>query len=54
MAENGEIVIVEVDGSVTCKKFNNQDGIIELRSLNPKYKPITKFETIRIIGKVII
>lgn len=54
VAENGEIVIAEVDGAVTCKKFYTQDGIIELRSVNPKYEPITKFETIRIIGKVII
>lgn len=54
VAENGEIIIVEVDGAVTCKKFHKQDGIIELRSINPKYKPITKFETIRIIGKVIM
>jgi repressor LexA len=54
VAENGEIVIVEVDGAVTCKKFYNLDGRIELRSINPKYKPIVEFENIRIIGKVIM
>lgn len=54
VVENGEIAIVEVNGAVTCKRFYNQDGTIELRSINPKYEPITEFETLRIIGKVII
>jgi len=54
VAENGEIVVVEIDGAVTCKKIHKEDGKIEFRSINPKYKPITKFENIRIIGKVVL
>lgn len=54
VAENGEIVIAEVDGAVTCKKFYKYGGKIELRSINPKYEPITEFENFRIIGKVIL
>jgi len=54
VVENGEIAIVELDGAVTCKKFYYQDGEIKLMSINPKYQPIKEYETIRIIGKVII
>lgn len=56
VAETGEIVIAEINGSsVTCKKFHkDEDGEIELRSINPKYDPITNFESLRIIGKVIL
>ena len=54
--ENGEIAIVEIDGTgVTCKKVIKENGCIILRSLNDKYKDrkIEK-ESVRIIGKVLI
>ncbi|MFL2118600.1 helix-turn-helix domain-containing protein [Marinilactibacillus psychrotolerans] len=54
--ENGEIAIVEIDGSgVTCKKVIKENGCIILRSLNDKYKDrkIEK-ESVRIIGKVLV
>lgn len=55
VAENGEIVIAEVNREVTCKRFyKSEDGQIELRSVNPKYEPIVKFDSLRIIGKVIL
>ncbi|TLQ07607.1 LexA family transcriptional regulator [Marinilactibacillus psychrotolerans] len=54
--ENGEIAIVEIDGTgVTCKKVIKENGSIILRSLNDKYKDrkIEK-ESVRIIGKVLV
>lgn len=54
-AENGQIVVAEVDGEVTCKKFyRDEDGGVELRSINPQYGPIVEFNSLRIIGKVIL
>ncbi|NMB32716.1 MAG: helix-turn-helix domain-containing protein [Clostridium sp.] len=56
--ENGEIAIIDINGEVTCKKVyynNGQDGegSVELRSINPIYKPLFPHEA-RIIGKVIL
>lgn len=54
--ENGEIAIVEIDGTgVTCKKVIKENGCIILRSLNDKYndRKIEK-ESVRIIGKVLV
>jgi repressor LexA len=51
--ENGEIGIIDIDGEVTCKKVYYVDGLLELRSINAKYKPIRPLQA-RIIGKVII
>lgn len=54
--ENGEIAIVEIDGTgVTCKKVIKENGSVILRSLNDKYKDrkIEK-ESVRIIGKVLV
>lgn len=53
-AANGDIVIAEVDGTTTCKQFHIENGVIELRSINSQYPPITDFSDMRIIGKVII
>lgn len=53
--ENGEVAIVELDGSeVTCKKFyfNGQDVI--LKSINNQYEDMVVNEGVRIIGKVIL
>jgi len=51
--ENGEIAIIDMDGEVTCKKVYVVDGQLELRSLNPKYKPMFPKQA-RIVGKVIL
>ena len=53
VAENSEIVVVEIDGEVTCKKYRNQGGKVSFEPINPEFKPITVFEECRIIGKVI-
>lgn len=54
--ENGEIGIISVDGSMTCKKFYDFEDHYELRSINPDYptmhiekKPSTNLQ---IRGKV--
>lgn len=54
--ENGEIGIISVDGSMTCKKFYDFEDHYELRSINPEYptmhiekKPSTNLQ---IRGKV--
>lgn len=54
VAENGEIIIVEIDGAVTCKKFYSINDQVEFRSINPSYTPITEFNEFRIIGKVLL
>lgn len=55
--ENGEIAAVEMDGTVTLKRFYRYDEYIELRAENPTYKPIiihqTDFDSIRILGKAV-
>ncbi|MDK7187966.1 helix-turn-helix domain-containing protein [Facklamia hominis] len=53
--ENGEIAIVEIDGSeVTCKKFYFDGDKITLKSINEKYEDMVFSNGVRIIGKVII
>ncbi|MBO8170196.1 MAG: helix-turn-helix domain-containing protein [Thermoanaerobacteraceae bacterium] len=53
--ENGEIAVIEIDGAVTCKKVYKHNGKLELRSINPKYKPIIlDHGNVRILGKVIL
>lgn len=55
--ENGEIAAVEMDGTVTLKRFYRYDEYIELRAENPTYKPIiihqTDFDSIRVLGKAV-
>ena len=55
--ENGEIAAVELDGTVTLKRFYRYDDYIELRAENPTYKPIiihqTDFDSIRVLGKAV-
>jgi SOS-response transcriptional repressor LexA len=53
--ENGTIGVVDIDGTVTCKKIHRYNGKVELISLNRDYDPIVVdlSETpFRIIGKV--
>lgn len=53
--ENGEIAIVEIDGSeVTCKKFYFDGDKVILRSINHKYEDMIFDGGVRIIGKVIL
>ncbi len=55
--ENGEIAAVEMDGTVTLKRFYRYDEYIELRAENPTYKPIiihqSDFDSIRVLGKAV-
>lgn len=53
--ENGTIGVVEIDGSVTCKKIYRDNNKLKLVSINPKYDDMI-FEdgNIRILGKVIL
>ncbi|NMC26545.1 MAG: LexA family transcriptional regulator [Syntrophomonadaceae bacterium] len=53
-ADNGDIVVAEVDGALTCKKYAKKGGKVELKSINPRYQAITDWKNLRIIGKVII
>ncbi|MEQ8235180.1 MAG: LexA family transcriptional regulator [Syntrophomonadaceae bacterium] len=53
-AENGDIVVAEVDGAITCKKYSRKGGKVELKSINPRYQAMTDLKNLRIIGKVII
>lgn len=53
--ENGEIAIVEIDGSeVTCKKFYFDGDKVTLKSINEKYEDMVFSNGVRIIGKVIL
>ena len=55
--ENGEIGIILLEDSVTCKVFYKFEDRIELHSLNKKYKPIVVMDTeetmVTILGKVL-
>lgn len=51
--ENGEIAVVDIDGEVVCKKVYYADGILELRSVNPKYEPRYPKQA-RVLGKVLL
>jgi repressor LexA len=53
-AENGQTVVVEVDGAVTVKKYYRQsDGEVRLQPANPEMLPlIVRGERVRVIGVV--
>jgi repressor LexA len=54
IVENGEIAIIDIDGEITCKKFYQENGEIELRSINPEYDHIRPVPIkTRVIGKVV-
>lgn len=53
-AENGDLVVAEVDGLVICRRYFTKGGRVELYPINDMYETITKFESMRILGKVII
>jgi len=55
-AQNGDIVVVLIDGEATVKRFFATDGLITLRPANPTYAPIVIKDDGRefsIIGKVV-
>lgn len=53
-AENGDVVVAEVDGQVTCRRYFVKGGRVELHPVNDMYDKIKKYESMRILGKVII
>lgn len=56
--ENGEIGIIKVDDSATCKKFYRDDHSVRLVSFNPAYEPLiydsTSSNDVQILGKVVL
>lgn len=56
--ENGEIGIIKVDDSATCKKFYRDDHFVRLVSFNPDYEPLiydsTSSTNVQILGKVVL
>lgn len=54
--DNGQIAIVSINNTVTCKKFKKTKNAIRLESINPSYTPIiidNEDIDFKIIGKVI-
>lgn len=54
--DNGQIAIVSINNTVTCKIFKQKNDIIYLHSINPNYDPIiidNEDIDFKIIGKVI-
>lgn len=54
--ENGEIGVFKLDGDKdVCKRAHKDKNgnIVELRSVNPDYAPITSWDTLSVIGKVV-
>ena len=54
VAENGQTVVAEIDGSVTVKKlYRENDGSVRLQPANPELLPlVVSGEKVRIIGVV--
>lgn len=52
VAENGEIVVVMIDGEATVKSFYKEDNYVRLQPHNPDFEPIITDDVI-ILGKVI-
>ena len=52
--EDGDIVVAEVDGKLSCRKYHVKGRRVELHPENPLFKPITKYQSVKILGKVII
>ena len=50
-ANNGEIVIAEIDGDATCKRFFKEDNHFRLQPENPTMSPII-VDDVTILGKV--
>lgn len=56
--ENGEIGIIKIDDSATCKRFYRDDHSIKLVSFNPEYEPLiydsTSTNDVQILGKIVL
>jgi repressor LexA len=54
-AENGEVVVVIIDGDATLKRFIREDGKIKLHPENPSYEDIVldPESSIQIAGKLV-
>lgn len=56
--ENGEIGIIKIDDSATCKKFYRDDYSVKLVSFNSNYEPLifdsTSSTNVQILGKVVL
>jgi repressor LexA len=53
-AQNGEIVVVQVNDSTTLKRFYNESSRVRLQPENPAYVPIfSELENIRILGRLV-
>lgn len=56
--ENGEIGIIKVDDSATCKRFYRDGHSVKLVSFNPAYEPLifdsTSSNEVQILGKVVL
>ncbi len=50
--KSGDIVIAEVDGQWTMKYLRKRGGTVTLLPANPKYKPITPKDELKIAGVV--
>jgi repressor LexA len=54
IAENGEIVVVQVNDNTTLKRFYHENSRVRLQSENPAYQPIfSSLENIRILGRMV-
>jgi repressor LexA len=54
IAENGEIVAVQVNDNMTLKRFYHENSRVRLQSENPAYQPIfSSLENIRILGRMV-
>ncbi|MCA9462389.1 MAG: transcriptional repressor LexA [Nitrospira sp.] len=51
-AKNGEIVIAQVDGAWTLKRFRKQGRTVMLEAANPRYAPVIPKEELRIAAVV--
>ena len=51
VVNNGDIAVAVVDDAVTLKRFYKKKSMIQLKSENPKYKPITCYD-VRILGRL--
>lgn len=52
-ANNGDIVLAEVDGNWTMKYFIQRDGQVFLEAANPRYPPIRPKDELRLAGVVV-
>ena len=54
-AENGEVVVVIIDGDATLKRFIKKDGKVFLHAENPAYPDIvlSSASSIQVAGKLV-